>query len=90
MFEKSAPGYYSILLMDIRMPNMDGLDATRTIRSLDRPDAKTIPIIAMSANTYTEDIQKSLDAGMNAHLAKPIEPTKIYETISLAINHELL
>ncbi len=61
---------------------MDGLTATRTIRDLDRPDAKTIPIIAMTANVFDEDMERSLQAGMNAHLAKPIEPEKLYGTLS--------
>jgi signal transduction histidine kinase/DNA-binding response OmpR family regulator len=83
MFEKSQVGYYALVLMDIRMPNMDGLDATRTIRALKRADASTVPIIAMSANTYAEDVQKSLDAGMNEHLAKPVEAGKLYQTIAV-------
>lgn len=64
------------------MPEMDGLEATRTIRALGRPDAKTIPIIAMSANAFNENIQASLDAGMNAHLIKPVEPEKMYKTVA--------
>ncbi len=81
-FAASRPGDYAAILMDIRMPEMDGLEATQAIRSLDRPDAKTIPIIAMSANAFEEDVKTSLDAGMNAHLAKPIEPRKLYETLA--------
>ena len=83
LFQQSKPGIYDVILMDIRMPEMDGLEATRRIRALDREDATQIPIIAMSANAYEEDIKKSLEAGMNAHLAKPIEPRKIYEQIRL-------
>ncbi len=64
--------------MDIRMPVMDGLETTRQIRSLNRQDAATVPIIAMTANAFMEDVQKSLHAGMDAHLAKPIEPAKLY------------
>ncbi|MBP5362616.1 MAG: response regulator [Ruminococcus sp.] len=86
MFSYSDKGYYDAILMDVRMPEMDGLTATRTIRALDRPDAKTIPIIAMTANVFDEDIERSLQAGMNAHLSKPIEPEKIYETISRLIS----
>lgn len=67
------------------MPVMDGLTATRAIRALDRKDAKKIPIIAMSANAYDEDIKKSLDAGMNEHLSKPIETQKLYETLEKLI-----
>ena len=81
MFSASEPGWYDAILMDVRMPVMDGLAATRAIRALDRPDAKTVPIIALTANAFDEDIQNSLQAGMNAHLAKPAEPDCIYETL---------
>ncbi|MBR6045466.1 MAG: response regulator [Ruminococcus sp.] len=73
LFEKSTAGIYSAILMDVRMPIMDGLEAARTIRSLDREDAKRIPIIALTANAFDEDVQLSLQAGMNAHLIKPVE-----------------
>ena len=86
MFRDSEPGQYDAILMDIRMPVMDGLEATREIRALDRDDAKTIPIIAMSANAFDEDIRKSLDAGMNAHLAKPIEPEILYSELKKYIH----
>ena len=85
MFSDSEPGYYDIILMDVRMPVMDGLTATRTIRALDRPDAKTIPIIAMTANVFDEDVERSLQSGMNAHLSKPIEPERLYETMAKMI-----
>ncbi|MBR3202283.1 MAG: response regulator, partial [Solobacterium sp.] len=81
MFEKSPIGYYNAILMDIRMPELDGLQATALIRSLDRPDARTIPIIAMTANAFDEDVQRSLQAGMNAHLSKPVEPEHLYLTL---------
>ena len=81
MFEKSAVGYYSAILMDIRMPEMDGLQATQAIRALDRPDAKTIPIIALTANAFDEDVQRSLQAGLNAHLTKPVEPEVLFDTL---------
>lgn len=68
--------------MDIRMPVMDGLQAARAIRSLDRPDAKTVPVIALTANAYDEDIQKCMDAGMNAHLAKPLSPQTLYDLLA--------
>ncbi len=84
-FTQSAPGYYDAILMDIRMPVMDGLEATRTIRSLDRPDAKVIPIIAMTANAFAEDVQQSLAAGMTLHLAKPMEPQKLYDALAREI-----
>ena len=73
MFENSTAGIYSAILMDSRMPQMDGLEATRKIRAMDREDAKRIPIIALTANAFDEDVQLSLQAGMNAHLSKPVE-----------------
>ena len=85
MFAKSEPGYYDAILMDVRMPVMDGLTASKTIRELDHPDAKTIPIIAMTANAFDEDVQRSLQAGMNAHLSKPVEPERLYETLGKLI-----
>ena len=86
MFADSDEGYYDVILMDVRMPIMDGLSATRAIRSLDRPDAKTVPIIAMTANVFDEDVERSLQAGMNAHLSKPIEPERLYETMAHLIS----
>jgi CheY-like chemotaxis protein len=79
-FQDSPWRYYDAVLMDIRMPILDGLRTARAIRRLDRPDA-AVPIIAMTANAFQDDIQKSMDAGMNAHLSKPIEPLKLYETL---------
>ena len=81
MFEKSAPGYYDAILMDVRMPEMDGLEAASAIRAMDRADAKRIPIIALTANAFDEDVQRSLQAGMNAHLSKPVEPDHLYQTL---------
>lgn len=81
MFEKSPLGHYDAILMDVRMPEMDGLEATAAIRALERPDAKTIPIIAMTANAFDEDVQRSLQAGMNAHLSKPVEPDHLYQIL---------
>ena len=86
MFQEHPAGYYDAILMDIRMPVMDGLEAARAIRALDRPDAKTIPIIAMTANAFEEDVQQSLQAGMNAHLSKPVEPDRLYETLCRMIS----
>jgi CheY-like chemotaxis protein len=73
LFENSTSGIYSAILMDVRMPEMDGLEATRVIRAMEREDAKRIPIIALTANAFDEDVQCSLQAGMNAHLSKPVE-----------------
>ena len=81
MFRNSPVGFYDAILMDVRMPEMDGLEATATIRALDRPDAKTIPIIALTANAFDEDVQLSLQSGMNAHLSKPVEPERLYQTL---------
>ena len=85
MFEESEKGTYSAILMDVRMPVMDGLDATRNIRASVHPDAKKIPIIAMTANVFDEDAERSLAAGMNAHLSKPVEPEVLYETMARLI-----
>jgi len=76
-FRESPVGYYNAVLMDLRMPVMTGYEATAAIRSMDRPDAKTVPIIAMTADAFAEDVQKCLDAGMNAHVAKPIDVREI-------------
>ena len=81
MFSKSETGYYDAILMDIRMPLMDGLTSSANIRHLSNADAETIPILAMTANAFDEDIEKSKAAGMNAHLAKPIEPNRLYQTL---------
>ena len=81
MFGEKDAGYYDAILMDVRMPLIDGLEATAIIRAMDRPDAKTIPIIAMTANAFDEDVQRSLQVGMNAHLSKPVEPERLYLTL---------
>ena len=85
MFSASAPGHYDAVLMDLRMPVMNGLDASRAIRALERPDAGTVPIIAMTANAYDTDVQNCLDAGMNAHLPKPIDPENMPYSVSRAL-----
>ena len=81
MFKDHEPGYYDAILMDMRMPEMDGLEAARTIRNLDRNDAKTIPMIALTANAFDEDVQRSMQAGLNAHLSKPVDPDALFETL---------
>ena len=81
LFETHPEGYYDAILMDMRMPEMDGLEATRTIRSMDRSDAKTIPVIALTANAFDEDVQRSMQAGLNAHLSKPVQPELLFETL---------
>ena len=87
MFANHEPGYYDAILMDMRMPVMDGLEATRTIRALDKPDAASIPIIALTANAFDEDVQRSMQAGLNAHLSKPVEPDALFETLERLIEH---
>ena len=82
LFSASPVGYYDAILMDVRMPVMDGLTATETIRALDRPDAGTVPIVAMTANVFDEDVERSLKAGMNAHLFKPVEPERLYAKLA--------
>ncbi|MDY5881895.1 MAG: ATP-binding protein [Roseburia sp.] len=81
MFEHAPLHYYDAILMDIQMPVMDGMEATRAIRALHRPDAKTVPIIAMTGNSFDEDVKKSFEAGMNAHLSKPIDAKKLVSTL---------
>lgn len=81
LFNNNPVGTFDAILMDIMMPVMDGLTATKAIRALNRPDAGIIPIIAMTANAFAEDVQRCLDAGMNAHLAKPLDIEKVKKTI---------
>ncbi len=81
MYQDHGAGYYDAILMDLRMPEMDGLEATRTIRATGQADAKTIPIIALTANAFDEDVQRSMQAGLNAHLSKPVEPDLLFETL---------
>ena len=85
MFAQSKEGTYSAVLMDVRMPVMNGLEAAAAIRALDRADAKSIPIIALTANAFDEDVQRSLQAGMNAHLTKPVESDLLFETLEQLI-----
>ncbi|MEG7532037.1 MAG: response regulator, partial [Hungatella sp.] len=88
IFAQKAEGYYDAILMDIRMPVMDGLTAAKAIRQMRKQDAGTIPIIAMTANAFDEDIEKTKAAGMNAHLAKPIEPLLLYQTMQRFLYEE--
>ncbi len=81
MFENSDIGFYDAILMDIRMPIMNGYEATETIRALDRADAAEIPIIAMTADAFSEDHKKCLEAGMNAHIAKPIDMQEVVKQL---------
>ena len=82
MFKEKPQGTFDAILMDVMMPIVDGLSATRSIRALDREDAKKIPIIAVTANAFDEDVKRCKEAGMNAHLSKPLEMNKVVETIA--------
>jgi CheY-like chemotaxis protein len=89
MFEKAEPGYYDMILMDIHMPIKNGYQAAAAIRNLDKPDAAEIPIIAMTANAYADDVQRAIDSGMNAHVPKPIDMKVVESTImSLKRNNQ--
>ena len=88
MFEKSSVGEYEAIFMDIQMPEMDGYEATRAIRSSLHKEAKTIPIYAMSANSFTEDINEAFQSGMNGHLKKPIEIEEIYSILQKVISEK--
>ena len=81
LYESHPENYYAAILMDVRMPEMDGLEATKHIRALNRKDSGSIPIIALTANAFDEDVQRSLQAGLNAHLTKPIQPEVLFETL---------
>lgn len=85
-FTSSNEGFYNLILMDVRMPKMDGLEATRHIRSSEHPNAKTIPIVAMTANAFAEDIKATQESGMNAHLSKPIDTDILFQTIACFIS----
>ena len=81
LFSESKPNYYDAILMDIMMPVMNGIEATKTIRALERNDAKITPIIALTANAFEEDVRASIEAGMNAHLTKPLEISRVIKTL---------
>lgn len=85
LFEKSSEGTFDAILMDVIMPVMDGITAAKTIRAMDRPDAKTVPIIAMTANAYKEDAENCIAAVMNAHIAKPINMDTLKNTLGSCI-----
>ncbi|WP_196006112.1 ATP-binding protein, partial [Parabacteroides distasonis] len=82
MFKESAEGYYDLILMDVQMPHMDGYEATRCIRALGHSDAQKVPIFAMTANAFAEDVQKSREAGMNAHISKPLNIRAVYKQMN--------
>lgn len=86
VYLKSSQGYYQFILMDVHMPEMDGLEATKQIRNSGRADASTIPIVAMTADVFKEDIRRCKDAGMNAHIGKPVELDKLYRTVREFLN----
>jgi CheY-like chemotaxis protein len=81
-FSESPEGYYDLIFMDVQMPNMNGYEATRRLRAMSRPDAATVPIIAMTANAYREDIERALDSGMNGHLSKPVDIDAVMQTLT--------
>jgi signal transduction histidine kinase/PAS domain-containing protein/BarA-like signal transduction histidine kinase len=81
-FAGSEPGHYDAVLMDVRMPVMDGREATREIRALDRPDARAVPVIAMSADAFEEDLRLSMEAGMTGYVSKPVSPDQLYDALA--------
>jgi CheY-like chemotaxis protein len=84
-FENSDVGFFDCVLMDIRMPVMNGYEATRAIRALGRADAESVPILAMTADAFTDDVQRCFAAGMNGHISKPIDPEILYRALAGAI-----
>ena len=89
LFEHSPLWHYDLILLDVRMPVMDGLEAARAIRRLRRPDAKSVPVIAMTANAFNADVRNCLAAGMNAHLAKPLDPAALFQTMARCLGAAL-
>ncbi|WP_207220556.1 response regulator [Cuneatibacter caecimuris] len=87
-FEASSPGYFDLILMDIQMPVMDGYEATRRIRALPRPDAGNVPIIAMTANAFREDIEKALAADMDDVLTKPLDIKLLFKKVEIIKDRE--
>jgi len=88
-YMSNEPGTYDLILMDVRMPYMDGLIATKKIRESGKSDCKTIPILALTANAFAEDVAKSFECGMNAHITKPIEVDELFRIMHQAIQGEL-
>ena len=85
-FQASQADHYDAILMDIRMPVMDGYQAARAIRAMDRPDAREIPIIAMTADAFSEDIRRAMDSGMSAHIAKPIDIRELLRVLQRCLS----
>lgn len=90
LFRDNPPGYFNAILMDIRMPVMDGFEATRQIRTMDKADSRNVPIISMTANAFDEDMKQSLESGMNGHLTKPIDVEKLMETLRKCMERRLI
>ena len=88
LFQKSEPGHYDMVLMDVQMPVMNGYEATRQIRACSHPEASTIPIVAMTANTFAEDVRDALDAGMDGHLAKPVDMSAVKALVGQLMSHK--
>ena len=88
-FESSQPGEYDLILMDVQMPVMNGYEATRTIRASSHPSAKEIPIIAMTANAFVDDIRDAIESGMDAHIAKPVQVDTLKSTIQQVLDSRL-
>ena len=86
LFRDSAPGDFQAVLMDIQMPELNGLEATRAIRAMDRPDAGSVPIIAMTANSFQEDVDAAMEAGMSGFVAKPVDAAYLYQVLHQAVN----
>ena len=88
-FNASQPGEYNLILMDVQMPVLDGYGATRSIRAGEHPSAKTVPIIAMTANAFVDDVRDALEAGMDAHIAKPVQIDNLKSTIQQVLDSKM-
>ena len=88
-FEASQPGRYDLILMDVQMPVMNGYEATRTIRAGTHPEARRIPIIAMTANAFVDDVRDAIESGMDAHIAKPVQIDNLKATIGQVLDNRL-